>query len=291
MTLYLSGIIYRIVTIYDLVNMNLHISRHNPALKCYLKQVQKANALTNTVPIPINSTDAQPMHHMIQEAEPFFQILEQEAIPYTVDGAISISLRTYKQRKSYIRHHRDIDILLPKDTLTASNHTLQTQPTNQKWMICTWNTDDLSKGLSFVPFDTHQLSPKDKLVTLPILDDKTIDTKRYNRFTMIDIHYLSKRNAQYEYHTIPVDIKKILHAETATLPSGREIPVIPLPYLTAAKATSTRSQDIYDISVMMSMMTPAQKITAKKLLQRRIECAHTHEKTQISSVLKDIAQE
>lgn len=239
----------------------------NPVTKKYVESVMRANDAENTKPVKIDSKEGKKMMAMVGECEDLLRCLNDSQLHYSIDGAIGLSLRQLGESGSFLRQHRDIDLLVPEDELVELDTRLHTQEHGKGYGLFAWHTEEKASGMSFSKFDASHFKGNEMLVTMPVNDDGTPDMQRYNGLTMTDVHYLKKEGDTYSYNRLPVQSERLFQNEQVVLPNGAQTPVVSLVHMAVGKAKSDRPQDNYDLQYILKSATPVQKEEIRSELQ------------------------
>ncbi len=230
-------------------------------VKKYLNRVQNASFEGNSEPVPIESAEGRDMVKLVEECEGLVDCIRGSGLRYSIDGAIGLSLRQLEETKSFLRTHRDIDILVPSDELDMLDAQLRSTHNESKWGLFVWDTDAAKTNgmMSFSRYEQLKFTGREMLVAMPVDDDGSTDLKRYDGLTIIDVHYLKEKNGAYEYGGLPVDETALFANETVRLPNGAEAPVVDLVHMAIAKARANRPQDTRDLSYILERVSETEK--------------------------------
>lgn len=237
-------------------------SLKDPVLEKYLGRVMQANSQENTKPVDIDSTDGKKIMKMVEECEGLINNIKESDLRYSIDGAIGLSLRQLEKNGTFLRKHRDIDIIVLENELSKLIEILGSVESNNKWGVFVWHTEDANKGLgmTFTPFNPNSFKGEEMLVAMPVNLNGGHDTTRYNGLTLIDIHYLKEdQQGTYNYNRLPVELSNIFSNEKVNLPNGIEVPVVDIVHMAIGKSKSERFQDDYDLKYILENITESEK--------------------------------
>lgn len=232
----------------------------------YQNRVQNASSEGNSEPVPIESAEGRDMMKLVEECEGLVDCIKNSGLRYSIDGAIGLSLRQLEETKSFLRQHRDIDILVPSEELDMLDGRLRSVDNESKWGLFVWDTDAAkAKGMmSFSRYERSKFTGKEMLVAMPVGDDGSIDLERYDGLTIIDVHYLKERNGTYEYGGLPIDETALFSKDAVRLPNGTMTPVVGLVHMAIAKARADRPQDARDLSYILEHVPDTEKESIRK---------------------------
>ena len=264
---------------------------NDSVLEKYIKRAKDANSEENIESISVESDDGKNMMEMIEEFEGFSEEIKDSDLKYSIDGAIGLSLRQLEETNSFLRKHRDIDLIVLEDEIEKLNETLSSSEGENKWGLFVWHTEDTDsgKGMSFSKFNPSSFKGKEMLVVMPVSGNGNHDTERYEGLTLIDVHYLKKDGEKYNYNRLPVDLDDIFSNEKVNLPNGEEVPVVNLVHMAIGKAKSPRKQDNSDLNYILENITDSQKEEIRTELAELLENTDNEtEKGQISLAIEKI---
>ncbi|EKE28523.1 MAG: hypothetical protein ACD_3C00049G0005 [uncultured bacterium (gcode 4)] len=228
----------------------------NTSLKKYIRRVSSANSQDNTAAVPISSDKWEDMMVMLQECSDLIRCFSGSRLDFSIDWAIWLSLRQLNETGSFLRKHRDIDLLVREGDLNDIDNLLRNQSKWKKWWLFIWHTKEAKTNnkLSFSPFKQSSWDQKWMIQAIPVTDDWIIDEKRYSGFTMIDIHYLKNKWNELCYGWRNINEDEIFKNEFVHLPDWTKSPVVSLIHMAVNKAKSDRAQDIFDLKYILSLM-------------------------------------
>ncbi len=240
----------------------------------YKKRSEKAKNEINTEPVPLESSEGQEMMAMINEYTDMAEGLRGTDIPYAVDGGIGLSLRQLGESQSFLRQHRDFDVITPEEELNKFNQAINSREPGQRWGI--FEIDEAAvteKGkLVLSPLSLEPSHGWKRLAALPVLENGQPDNQRYGGLTAVDIHYPKRNKAgKMIYNNRLVEEGDLFGQEQVELPNGSKTPVVGLKQMAINKALADRPQDKIDLDFILSKMSSEEKAAFEKNPSRHKE--------------------